>query len=303
MKLVKVLGLSATLVLMGSCKEDLTNAIIANDPLPNGHRVCIIGDGGTGKKEQMRVAKALETEGCDQVRYLGDVIYEFGLGSADDKDFAKKFYDPYRFLIEDLDVPFFLVMGNHDHYGTVEPWLEIAPNFDNIVYPYYYYVDKYADVCFINIDTNFKLNSQKKWLEGLDEYSSSCKIKIAMAHHPYLSVGRHGNAKGKVKNFLEDSILGKMDAFFAGHDHNISHEGAVQGTELFVSGAAGKLRPLKRQPDEGNYAISALGYIALELNRDENQTPYFEYEFRILENSKSEEFSTVYTGSFGPREQ
>ncbi|MBT4763041.1 MAG: hypothetical protein HOO06_15210 [Bdellovibrionaceae bacterium] len=290
--LVIVLGL-----VLNSCYGDAENVLLSDQALPDGFKICYMGDAGSGKAAQYRVAKALEKEGCDQVRYTGDVIYNHGLKSADDKDFQNKFYKPYKNLLEEQDVPFFMVMGNHDHHRSVDPWYEIAEKYKNIIFPHAYYAEAYKDICFLNLDTNFKRSEQKKWLKQFfsqEAFVNTCRLKFAMGHHPYRSVGRHGNAKFFIKSFLKKSLMGNVDAYFAGHDHNLSYDGTYKGTHLFVSGAGGKLRDLKKEPKEGNYAISQYGYISLTILR-EGTSLAAQYDFRVLADG-AEDFETTFTG-------
>lgn len=74
----------------------------------------VIGDMGTGTPEQFEVAKAMKEvcaqRGCAFVISTGDNIYEYGVSSVQDPQFQSKFEKPYA----ELDIPFFLVLGNHD---------------------------------------------------------------------------------------------------------------------------------------------------------------------------------------------
>lgn len=98
---------------------------------------------------------------------------------------------------------------------------------------------------------------QLRWLQkGLN--TSAAKFKVAMAHHPYLSNGSHGNAgeyEGlpnqllpmaagqRYKEFLEEAMCDRADVFMTGHDHDLQWLTAVPTcgrTEFLLSGAAGK---------------------------------------------------------------
>ena len=86
------------------------------------------------------------------------------------------------------------------------------------------------------------------------ELKDQCKLAIGMGHFPYKSVGGHGDATKLSKFYLEDMMIGHVDAYFAGHDHHIGYEGRSMGTDLIVSGSAGKLHKLEEKPAPGNYA-------------------------------------------------
>src|ERR1700722_1941529 len=76
-------------------------------------RFAVIGDSGTGDREQYEVAQQMETyrQGAkfDFVIMLGDNIY----GNHSPRDFAKKFEQPYKPLL-DAGVKFYASLGNHD---------------------------------------------------------------------------------------------------------------------------------------------------------------------------------------------
>ncbi len=74
-------------------------------------RFAVIGDSGTGDRDQYQVAQEMETYrqkvGFDFVLMLGDNIY----GSHHPKDFTRKFELPYKPLL-DAGVKFYAVLGN-----------------------------------------------------------------------------------------------------------------------------------------------------------------------------------------------
>src|SRR6266851_4716991 len=74
----------------------------------------VIGDSGTGEKEQYEVgrqmAKYREQFPYDTVIMLGDNIY----GGDSPADFKAKFEDPYKGLL-DAGVKFYASLGNHDN--------------------------------------------------------------------------------------------------------------------------------------------------------------------------------------------
>src|SRR5205807_7661796 len=83
-------------------------------PLPEKSvRFAIIGDSGTGGREQYEVAQQMEAyrqaTNFDFVIMLGDNIY----GSHSASDFVKKFEQPYKALL-DAGVKFYASLGNHD---------------------------------------------------------------------------------------------------------------------------------------------------------------------------------------------
>src|SRR5215471_10108411 len=81
---------------------------------PSSVRFAVIGDSGTGDKEQYEVAKQMErfreAVGFDFVIMLGDNIY----GGHSPADLVRKFETPYKPLL-DAGVKFYASLGNHDN--------------------------------------------------------------------------------------------------------------------------------------------------------------------------------------------
>jgi predicted phosphodiesterase len=262
--------------------------IFTHAPLPAGSKLCLLGDTGMGNVNQRRVATALASEGCDQVRILGDIIYREGLQpgrdvvAADachgdenainpwDNQFCARFFNSYRGLLQEQGVAFYLVMGNHDHRGDTGLWMTAADNYPAIVFPNHYYAEVYGDVCILSLDTKLhrkKEYGQEDWLQGvLKELQASCKLSIALGHVAYLSVGeKHGNATGGERSFLQRNVVGHVDAYLSGHEHNLQVL-EEQGTLLLVAGGGGgELTPIA-DGAEAHYANSTLGFVTLELN-------------------------------------
>lgn len=291
-----ILILTFILSLTACVQQNDNISIIKHEELSASSKICIIGDAGTGESSQYDVAKMLEDENCDHIRYVGDVIYQFGITSSLDPQFKSKFYNPYKNLLEAKPVvPFYMALGNHDYYGNPNSWIDLAKKYpDSIIYPKSYYAESWGDICFITFDTNTGFEEQIKWLDSIKKLlDTSCKLSLAFGHHPYLSVGEHGDATSKVKIFLESTVVGKMDIYFAGHDHNLSDEGEVKGTTFIVSGAGAKLRPLEKKPRV--FAVSELGYVTLEVTRNELNVPIADYKFVTLNQDGKAE--VVYQGS------
>jgi predicted phosphodiesterase len=263
--------------------------IFSHEPLPAGSKLCLLGDTGMGNAAQRRVATALASEGCDQVRILGDIIYNDGLRPGRDvvtadacngresrinplaNQFCARFFNIYRGLLQEQAVPFHLVMGNHDHRGDTGLWLSAADNYPAIIFPNHFYAEAYGDVCILSLDTLLlgqREYGQEDWLQdALKELQSTCKLSIALGHVAYLSVGeKHGNAKGKERKFLHRNVVGHVDAYLSGHEHNLQVL-EEQGTLLLVAGGGGgKLTPIADHA-KAHYAKSSLGFVTLEVNR------------------------------------
>ena len=200
----------------------------------------IIGDMGSGTNQQLIVAKSLNyiinKNDCKFVCGLGDNIYNIGCSSPEDKQFETKFEIPYKKISN--NIKFFMSLGNHD-YGLDLGIIKMNNSINQILYsqisekknkkwilPNHYYTFKKGNIQFYVIDTNLyamtlsQINKQLKYIkEKINE--STSKWNIIYGHHPYRSVGGHGNADEELNKFLKSIFkTGKIDLYMCGHDHN-----------------------------------------------------------------------------------
>jgi hypothetical protein len=236
-------------------------------------RFLALGDGGEGNDIQYRVgetaARICAERGCDFALYLGDNFYNSGVASVDDEQFSTKFELPYA----GLDIPFYVVLGNHDYgeeglgipdSGKRDAQIAYTERSDKWNLPAAHYTVRVGPVQLFGLDTPAMMwgrdvESQAEWLAD-QVAQSDASWKIAFGHHPYRSNGQHGNAGNydgvpfvpflggaPVRDFMEDSVCGNIDVYFAGHDHTRQWLEPACGTELIVSGAAAKLTPLEHR--------------------------------------------------------
>jgi len=256
-------------------------------------RIALVGDTGTGEKAQYEVAKMID--GASHVYIPGDVIYEDGISSASDWQLESKFYKPFAPVLN-AGSKIVLAMGNHDHLGSVNAWLDLAKKDQRIVFPNLFFMNRFSKsesggLCIVVVDTdsvdrgNKKVTGpQEKWLDSLGPELDKCDLKGIVGHHPCYSAGDHGNAKGDMIKFCQNKIFGKFDFYVAGHDHNLENYGEAFGTHFLVSGAGGKLRDLKKKPRV--WAESAYGYIDFIYDQEKKEA---EAVFYTLKNGKKTE--------------
>lgn len=225
------------LCIVGLCGAILS-AVAARQsvlPLKEGSvRFLVIGDMGTGESAQYdvaaRMAELRKTFPFNFVITVGDNIY----GGKSPHDFAKKFEDPYKALL-DGGVKFYASLGNHDI-----PAEEYYKPF-NMNGKRYYDFDQ-GNVRFLALDSNYMDPDQLKWVE--DELkNSNATWKIPFFHHPLYSSGAtHGSSLELRRRleplFVEDGVR----VVFSGHDHIYERTKPQQGIYYFVEGSAGELR-------------------------------------------------------------
>ncbi|MFI7006501.1 metallophosphoesterase [Streptomyces sp. NPDC050145] len=198
----------------------------AKFPLPDKAElnVLITGDAGTGTPAQFAVAdaarKLCEKRGVDLAIGLGDNIYENGPEDVLDDEFATKFEEPNQ----GIDVPWLMVLGNHDTSGII-PGSGGRPSRGDHEVAYHqhsarwYMPDRYYSVAvpqrapvaeFFALDTtplsSYVLQTdpeyywngpfaqkQRAWLAD-SLAASRARWKFVFAHHPLRNNGTHGNA-------------------------------------------------------------------------------------------------------------
>ena len=243
-------------------------------------RFAVIGDSGTGKDPQYRIARQMfdryRERGLDFVLMLGDNIYGHGKRS----DYAKKFEQPYGPLLSS-GVKFFASLGNHDvRRGNWRPAIEY-PLFNMGGRRYYTFRLEDDLVQFFALDTTTLAKEhrggspgaeQEAWLEN-ELGASRARWRIAFFHHPIYSSGRRHGGNKRVKESLEQILVeGRVNIVFAGHEHFYARLQPQQGILHFINGAAAKLRRgniSDRLPITGCGNDQERSFLYLELDPEE----------------------------------
>jgi|WetSurMetagenome_2_1015567.scaffolds.fasta_scaffold258517_1 3',5'-cyclic AMP phosphodiesterase CpdA len=201
---------------------------------PDAVRFAVIGDSGTGGKDQYTVAERLadcrEQFPFEFVIMLGDNMY----GSKQLEDFVRKFERPYRRLIE-AGVEFYATLGNHDNPQEVyyKPF-----NMNG----HRYYTFTRGPIEFFVLDSNYMDPKQLAWLEQqLDE--SGRRWKIAYFHHPLYSSGSAHGSETDLRTLVEPLFIRfGVDVVFSGHEHFYERVKPQNGIAYFIEGGSAKLR-------------------------------------------------------------
>jgi hypothetical protein len=312
---------SATVLAMSDKPEPLPDV----DPVEGKVvRFIAIGDMGTGKDGQYKVAAAMEQvcaqRGCDFAIGLGDNIYESGADSTDDIQFEMKFEQPYQ----NLDFPFYMTLGNHDN-----SWLVGGDGLDNdkgdVQVEYHYKRDRLSNkwqmparyynftapkgdveplVEFFSLDSNplaavsdgdpeyWQLpyrDRQQRWLE-VELQDSNAPWKIAFAHHAFISNGKHGNAG------LYDGFPGAGVVYYKMLKNHVCDR-----VDVMIAGHDHDLQWLKPVDKCGKtfHIISGAGGKMRELKKPNNNPAYWQADntlgFFYIEIEGDEFRGTAYT--------
>lgn len=235
--------------------------------------VVLVGDAGKGNDGQRAVAAAIaewcSTRPCDFVAYLGDNLYPDGAKTADDPIFAEKFELP----MAPVALPFYVALGNHDHYGNVDAELEYAKTSTKWIQPARHYTFSKGPADFFVVDTGKGEDGevppeQLAWL-GSGLAASTAAWRVVYGHHPVHSSGLHGTAQGMVSTVLPVLQAGKADFYLCGHDHNLEViDGGGQPVEI-VSGGGASTREVNAPVPGSVYLASSLGFGYLSMSASE----------------------------------
>jgi 3',5'-cyclic AMP phosphodiesterase CpdA len=199
-------------------------------------KFAILGDTGTGGKEQYEVGQKLTaTRGTfpfEFVIMLGDNMY----GGESARDFKNKFEKPYEALLS-TGIKFYASLGNHD-----VPERQIAYKPFNMGGERYYTFKPKNGVRFFALDSNYMDKKQLDWLEN-ELKSSGSEWKICFFHHPLYSSGEKHGPSVELRKVLEPLLMQYgVDVVFAGHEHFYERIKPQKGIQHFILGSSAKLR-------------------------------------------------------------
>ena len=232
---------------------------------PGTVKFAVIGDAGTGSKEQVAVGKEMAAWRAkfpfEFVVMTGDNMY----GGERARDFQKKFEIPYKPLL-DAGVKFYASLGNHDDAAVQRNYKLFNMNGER------FYSFKPKDgVRFFAIDSNYVDKAQLTWLDK-ELAASGSEWKIMFFHHPLYSSGEtHGSAE--LQRGLLEPVFVKygVNVVLAGHEHFYERVKPQKGIAHFTLGSSAKLRRGDLQKSE----LTAYGndtdytFMLVEIDGDE----------------------------------
>jgi len=247
----------------------------------------VLGDWGFGGKSQRRVAegmaKKIRSDGANAVFLVGDNFLPNGVNGLDDIQWETKFERMYPADV--FPIPFFATLGNHDHNGNTEAQLAYCGKklIDGTVtrwqLPALYWAkhitipETDASLLLIGLDTpqiigtdSNACNRQLAWLDSVLQTSTDT-WKIVIGHHPVFSNGMHGNTIGMQRHVQPLFEKHGVNAYFAGHDHDLQLLESVGGVQYIISGGGGSSRNVQWK-DNTIFAATNLGFVWGQINRD-----------------------------------
>jgi acid phosphatase len=244
-----------------------------------------VGDWGRGNATQWQVAAGMariaEEKPIGFVISTGDNFYKGGVKSTDDRLWKELFEDVYS--SPSLTVPWYPVLGNHDHKGNAMAqvaYSQISARW-SMPGPYYWRAVRLqdgsnADLFFLDT-TPFvaksrgiprylaaRRDNQFAWLEQALA-TSKARWKIVIGHHPLFSGGKHGSTNVLIKLLQPLFERYGVNVYLNGHDHDLQHV-VVNGIDYVTSGAGASPRPTGNMQGT-HFASSEPGFLRGRLSR------------------------------------
>lgn len=195
-----------------------------------------------------QMARTAEEKESKYVIALGDNFYFSGVRD----EFDDRFDETYRHVFNEtaLQVPWFVIAGNHDHYGNITGQVEYSKHSKFWNFPNLYYTVPMSfsntgrKVKLVMIDTvvlcgnsgpddensqptgpfsEIHADAQWNWLEKELRESNDIDYLLVGGHFPVWSVAEHGPTHclvDRLKPMLEKY---NVSAYINGHDHNLQH--------------------------------------------------------------------------------
>jgi acid phosphatase len=212
-------------------------------------RFLVIGDSGSGNRDQKMVANAMEGRcrgvGVDGIIHVGDVFYVTGVKSVDDPKWQSRVFGPYGNACL-KDAPIYSVFGNHDYSGNTNVEIQVARENTRWVKPYRFYDILFGDlVHVIAFDA---------WFPDFCFDPSKCAIDFLLDSmerhdaHWRIVFGHYPMSSGSARTFtgLRGWLLRRLlctkdvDLYLAGHDHHLEYRTLDDcNPSLIISGAGG----------------------------------------------------------------
>jgi len=240
----------------------------------------VVGDWGTGSNGQRKVAfqmgRTAEAIGAQFVVSTGDNFYPRGVKSVKDAQWKTKFENVY--IAPALSIPWYAVLGNHDHSGNVKAQVDYSKRSSRWRMPatYYKHTETLVDgslVDFFFLDSDAINNrwrrlifgrGQVRWLErGLA--ASTARWKIVVGHHPVFS-GRSRKETQSLAALLRPLFERHgVQIYLNGHNHALEH--IVIGKVHYLTSGAGANPSKAARPGKGSRFVmgNRLGFMTARL--------------------------------------
>lgn len=281
-------------ILVVSCSQ-APDPLVSPEPfdIADGTRFIVLGDWGRrGSMGQKAVAEAMmyiaQISEVEFIISTGDNFYNRGVKNVNDSHWHESFESVYSDPA--LHVPWYISLGNHDHYGNVEAQVEYSTKSDRWVFPARFYSEKIkihdkGSVQLFVCDTQpmkkkqVGANNQYAWLdETLADHNSDWTFVVG--HHPIRTGGKHGESKNIIQNLKPIIDKHNVDIYYAGHDHDLQLL-KDKNTHYVVSGSGSKIRRVKNTP-YSLFSNSSLGFVLGSISKNELFLYFIDEQAQLL---------------------
>lgn len=229
-------------------KTPWTNLLANNDP--KNFQFVIVSDRTGGMRDDI-FGEAVEDINLMQPEFVISVG-DFIQGYTRDEDEMYDEWEEFNEMVQQLQMPFFYVPGNHDlsYPELLDEWeARFGPT---------YYSFKYHDVLFVVLNSQFIINPKDYWggehrkqirfLEKTLKKAGDVRWTIVLLHHPIWGLRNSDKLEsGSYERWLEveERLKGRKYTLFAGHTHKFNLTGRDENTSyitLATTGGGSKLR-------------------------------------------------------------
>ena len=191
----------------------------------------VVGDWGTGGPLQKRVAQSMtavaNASGARFVLSTGDNIYPSGVSSVEDAQWKAKYESVYK----GLNLPWWSILGNHDHRGSVDAQVAYGErnplwNMPGRTWHKEFAADGVTKCTLVALDTTPIMQTTDGWkdqLQWLDRVlgQSAPGIRIVAGHHPIRSYGHYKDQPHLLKHLKPILDRHAVQMYCCGHDHDL----------------------------------------------------------------------------------
>jgi hypothetical protein len=254
----------------------------------------VVGDWGrNGFFNQREVGEQMGRTGQTiESRFVvstGDNFYSAGVTSISDPKWRRSFEDVYT--APSLQRPWYVVLGNHDWQGDIEAqvaYTRLSPRW-TMPAPYFTVertVNDSTRALLVFIDTTpladvdrpylypmsglWDRSEQLAWLDSTLA-ASDAQWKLVFGHHPvYVASSKYEDNPYLVSDLVPIMERHGVQAYFAGHDHNLQHLLPEDSPiHYFVSGAGSLTRAVDDANPDALFALRVPGFMAVSLTTEQ----------------------------------
>lgn len=254
----------------------------------------IVGDFGSGNKNQWLVAKALE-EACKKKRpdglvLLGDNVYMAGVRSIDDPLWQEVIEKPLSSPCLS-HLPIYPVLGNHDYKGNANAQIAYTNHSTRWHLPHRFYAVNFSNLVeLISIDTNvadFCMDERSCTVDFMQDRlkESRAITRIILGHHHLTSASE--KYRNSFQGWALKPIICQADAYLSGHAHHFEHRQDPDcNADLFVIGTGGADLSQTIDDDSSLHKESNFGFMRLTANRDK-------VHFRFIQSNGKQSYEYI----------